>query len=301
MARLGDVPKLLKSVGLLEFARRVWHQVQEDNLFTWAAALAYSWLFAVFPFVLFLLSLIPYLPGQLREDTARNVPRFLTSWLPHEAAQTLIENFKVEEHVKEFLNQQRRNFVMYAGLLIALWAASGGMSATMSALDKCYELDRGRPYYRQRLLAIAMTILVMFLLLLVVCLLPVGSLAKDWVIAHNQIARDNPILIVFNIVRWILALVFMFGVLAIVYYKGPSIKHHFHWITPGAAFSVVVWLLLGVGFRIYMDRMGDKGVTLHPSATFSTGSGGRVPVFRKVFKASARVWVASSPRSFKVR
>src|SRR5205809_6368565 len=62
MARLSDLPKVFSSVGVVGFARRVWAQVVEDNLFTWAAALAYSWLFAVFPFLIFLLTLLPYLP-----------------------------------------------------------------------------------------------------------------------------------------------------------------------------------------------------------------------------------------------
>ena len=256
---MGDVPKLLKSVGVLEFGRRVWRQVQEDNLFTWAAALAYSWLFALFPFVLFLLSLIPYLPSNLRNQAQRDLPHFLTGWLPKDAARTVLENFKIEEHVREFLNQDRRGFVLYTGLLVALWAASGGMAATMSALDKCYELDRGRPYHRQRVLAILMTIIVMLLLLLVACLLPIGSIVKDWLVLKRHVPPTHPILLLFNIVRWIFALAFMFSVLAIVYYKGPNIKHHFHWVTPGAAFSVSVWILLGMGFRIYMDRVGDKG------------------------------------------
>ena len=64
MPRLSDVPKVARSVGVLPFAKRVWAQIAEDNLFTWAAALAYSWLFAVFPFLLFLLTLLPYLPAE---------------------------------------------------------------------------------------------------------------------------------------------------------------------------------------------------------------------------------------------
>jgi len=64
MPRLSDVPQLVKSVGVVPFAKRVWGQVADDNLFTWAAALAYSWLFAVFPFFLFLLTLLPYLPPE---------------------------------------------------------------------------------------------------------------------------------------------------------------------------------------------------------------------------------------------
>ena len=261
MARLGDVPKLLQSVGVLEFGRRVWRQVRDDNLFAWAAALAYAWLFALFPFILFLLALIPYLPSRFHHSAEREVPDIIRYWLPKEAAHTLLDNVDVQGHVREFLTQHPHGFVLYSGLLIALWAASGGISATMSALDKCYEIDRGRSFYSQRLLAIAVTIAVMVLLLLVACLLPIGSVARDWVFYKypNWIHPDSPVLVIFNVIRWALAIAFMMTVLAIIYYIGPSIKHHFYWITPGSVFSICVWIILGVGFRIYMDRMGDKG------------------------------------------
>lgn len=256
MARLGDVPKLLQSVGAIEFARRVFRQVREDNLVTWAAALAYSWMFALFPFLLFLLALIPYLPQAWHEKAHRNVDEFVIRWLPKDAAQTLRDN--IEGNVNSLLHQPR-GFVLYGGLVIALWAASGGMSATMSALDRCYELDRGRPYYRQRAWAIGMTILMMLFLLAVACLLPLGSALRDWVVQHGLINARHPALLVFDIVRWILAVAFLFSTLAVVYYKGPSIKHHFHWLTPGALFVVTVWVLLGVAFRYYMDRFGFRG------------------------------------------
>lgn len=256
MARLSDVPKLFQSIGPLEFARRVWGQINDDNLFAWAAALAYSWLFAVFPFLLFLLSLIPYLPKDRRDEVQRNVRHFLMQWLPHEAARTLREN--IEGNINNLLHQSK-GLLLYTGLLIALWAASGGMASTMAALDRCYELDRGRPFYRQRLLAIAMTVVVMILLLSVGALLPVGSAVRAWVVARNLLDANHPLLMVFDIARWVLALLFMFLVLALIYYKGPSVKHHFYWVTPGAVFCVVVWLLLGLGFRMYIDRIGGRG------------------------------------------
>jgi membrane protein len=255
MARLGDVPKLFRSVGAVEFARRVWRQVNEDNLVTWAAAIAYSWLFALFPFVLFLLSLIPYLPQQYRKDAKVNVDTILTRWLPQDAARTLRQN--IEGNVDNLLHQPK-GFLLYTGLIVSLWAASGGISATMSALDKCYELDRGRPYYKQRALAIVITVLVMILLLAVACLLPVGSAVRAWVVQHGVIDEGRGVLILFDVVRWALAMGFLLSVLAIIYFKGPSIKHHFHWLTPGAVFVVTVWVLLGVGFRLYMDHIGSR-------------------------------------------
>ena len=256
MARLRDVGTLLKSVGPFEFARRVWHQVNDDNLFAWAAALAYSWLFALFPFLLFLLALIPYLPRARRDQAQHTVHHFLNEWLPHEASRTIREN--IEGNVSNILHQPR-GWLLYLGLLIALWAASGGMAATMNALDKCYELDRGRPFYRQRLLAIGMTVAVMIMLLIVAFLLPVGGIVRDWFVNHSWIRSNHPALILFDISRWFLAIIFLLGVLGMLYYKGPSIRHRFHWLTPGAVFCISVWILLGFVLRFYMDKMGERG------------------------------------------
>ena len=255
MARLRDVPKVVRSIGLFAFAKRVWFQINEDNLFTWAAALAYSWMFAVFPFLLFLLSLLPYLPLELRARAETGINDYLHNLptLPREAADTIWNN--IEGNLKSLLHQPK-GFVLYFGLVLALWAASGGMSATMSALDKCYELERGRPFHKHRLLAIGLTILVLLLLLIVVCLLPVGTAVRDFCVSHGLLALRSPALIIFDAARWILALLFLFLALGIIYYKGPSIRHHFYWITPGSVFCIVVWVVLGVGLRVYVARMG---------------------------------------------
>lgn len=66
MARLRDIPHVVKTVGPWTFAKRVYNQTWEDNLLVWAAALAYSWLFALFPFLIFCLSLIPFMPDRLK-------------------------------------------------------------------------------------------------------------------------------------------------------------------------------------------------------------------------------------------
>jgi membrane protein len=256
MAQLRDVPKLLKAVGPLEFLRRVWKQIHDDNLFSWAASLAYSWLFALFPFMLFLLALIPYLPEKLRHYAENFVDDTLQTYLAAEAARTIRDN--IQGNVKNLLHQPR-GLVLYAGLLIALWAASGGVSATMSALDKCYELDRGRPFYKQRLMAIVMTVATIFILVLVAALLPIGSILRDWVVRSQVLTVGSHALLVFDISRWLLSIVFLLLVLGMIYWKGPAIRHRFHLITPGAVFCVTFWVLAGLVLRYYMDRMGERG------------------------------------------
>ena len=68
MARLRDIPHVARNVGPWTFAKRIYNQTMEDNLLSWAAALAYSWLFALFPLLIFCLSLVPLLPGAVKPD-----------------------------------------------------------------------------------------------------------------------------------------------------------------------------------------------------------------------------------------
>lgn len=255
MAQLSDVPKAIAAVGFVPLVRRVWEEVNKDSLFTWAAALAYSWLFAIFPFFIFLLALVPYLP-EYTKARAKHEIQGLVNELPRKAADVLWRN--IDENLDNLLHQPKGH-LLYIGLAVALWAASGGMSMTIAALDRCYELERGRPFYRHRLVALLMTIAVAALLLMVVCLLPIGSLIKTWVVHRGLFRADSPEMIAFDIARWVLSVVLMVSVLALIYYTGPNVRHRFHILTPGTVFCVVVWILLGLLFRFYVDRIGMRG------------------------------------------
>jgi membrane protein len=97
------------------------------------------------------------------------------------------------------------------------------------------------------------------MLMLVACLLPVGSAIKIWVIRFGYATRLSFPIVAFDIVRWALSLLFMMLLLSIMYYKGPAVKHRFHLLSPGAVFSVLVWVILAMAFRVYVDRVGEKG------------------------------------------
>src|SRR3982751_1114094 len=213
MARLNDLPKVFATVGAFGFAKRVWGQVVEDNLFTWASALAYSWLFAVFPFMIFVLSLLPYLPAHTKDQARTEIDQFVHQ-LPEQAAETIWQN------VTSVLDKPKGGLLI-VGLGVAVWAASGGMATTMAALDKCYELDQGRPFYKQRPLALLLTLVVATLMILVVVLLPIGTAVRTWVIKRGYITDTNLALVVlFDFARWALALLFMVSALTLVYHFG---------------------------------------------------------------------------------
>ena len=171
MARLRDVPAVLRAVGPWTFVKTVYREIGEDNLFTWGAAMAYSWLFAVFPFFIFLVTLVPYLPEEWRQEAERQLAIAVYK-LPKSAADTLWINLYPK--IQSILHESKGG-LLTIGAAVTLFAASGGMAMTMQALDKCYDVDKPRPFYRQRPLAVALTAIVATLIISVIILVPVVS------------------------------------------------------------------------------------------------------------------------------
>jgi membrane protein len=306
MARLRDVPSVLRHCGPLAFLKRLNKEINEDNLFTWASALAYSWLFAIFPFFIFLLTLIPLLPLTWREE-ARTQIEFAVYQLPADARDT------VKSYLDPKLDQilfQQKSGIRIIGLLITVWAASGGMAATMAALDKCYDVPETRPFWIHRPLAVGLTILVGTLILVVIVLLPIGTIVTNQLTAGTErLLRMTPAsrpttqqtaatsrpaelsatapaatqeastrpallagpvakpaefqlwLVLWQVARYGLALMLLLGIVAVIYHFGPNVNQRWKFLTPGSAFTVGVWLLLGVVFRVYVDRFGKYGET----------------------------------------
>jgi membrane protein len=261
MALLSDVPKVLRAYGPWGFTKRVWEEVEDDHLFTWAAALAYSWLFAIFPFMIFLMTLLPYLPAEMKATAFDEIRGMVYQVFPEPAANAFWGN--IEQAVRNLLDQKEGKLVpRLLGLGLALWAASGGMAMSMTALDMCYEVHRGRPFYINRPLAIGMTIVVALFLLMVVCLLPIGTFVRKWLLQHHEWWRDKQeLLVLFDLIRWPLAVLFLIAALSVLYQKGPSIKRRWTWITPGGVFCVAVWIGLGLLFRLYVTKYGKYNET----------------------------------------
>src|SRR5690606_27815892 len=134
---------------------------------------------------------------------------------------------------------------------------------SMSAVAKCYDVD-ARPIYIQRPLAMVLTVVVVLLILTVLLLLPVASALRAWVLANPEYLRYIGgvwVLVVVDMIRFVLALLLMFAALSVIYYFGPPIKQTYHFITPGAIFVVIGWLVLGWGFKWYVTHFANYNAT----------------------------------------
>jgi membrane protein len=192
--------------------------------------------------------LIPYLPADVKSHVEGPL-KSAVDVLPPPAAAMVWQNVYSVMH-------QPHTGLLSVGILVTIWAASGGMNMTISALDRCYDVANPRPFYRQRPLAVGLTIVVATMILAVLILLPVGTAVTNFVRRRNIYGISEGMIVAWNIGRYSLALILMLGVLAILYYFGPSVKQHFRIFTPGSVFTIAVWLLLGFLFRLYVNKFG---------------------------------------------
>lgn len=241
-------------VSPLAFLMRVNQEISDDGLFIWAAALAYSWLFAIFPFFIFLLTLVPYVPHRITDHAEAPVYAAIDRTLPPNTAETLKSNISSVIH-------QTHTGLLSFGIIVTIWAASGGMNMTLSAMERIYDVPKPRPFYRQRPLAVVLTLFVALAVVSVLVLLPVGSVVTHYIERHTVLQISRGVLVLWNVARWALALVLMFAIVAILYYFGPSVKQRFRPISPGAVFTVAAWVILGILFRVYVVHFGKYDKT----------------------------------------
>ncbi|QOV89116.1 YihY/virulence factor BrkB family protein [Humisphaera borealis] len=252
MARLRDVPNVVRTMSFTGLARKLWTEIEQDAIFTWASSLAYSWIFALFPFMIFLLSLAPYMPGSAKQDALKELEPAIRQTVSGEVADQLVRN------VHDVMQNTQGGLLSF-GLLLALWGASGGMTMTMTALDKAYEVESERSFLKHRLVAIGLTIAVIVLVLIVLVLLPVGGA----VVRHfkDQAVLGDVAALAVNIFRYVLAILLLLACVSLIYYFGPNIKQRWHTVTPGAVLTVALWILMGFGFGFYVSNFGSFNKT----------------------------------------
>jgi membrane protein len=257
MARLRDVPVVLRTVGPIPFLKRIVREILDDNLFTMAGGLAYAWLFAIFPFLIFLLNMLPKIVravGGKLEDAQEGITLFLKGALPDPAAEMLLQN--MNRPIMRTLERPSA-FAAAISLGIALWAASKGVGVTMAAMERCYELERGRAFYTRRPMAFGLTLMLTGLVFALVLLLPAGAVVKGFIVEH-ALDVSGWTLFAFDIVRGLLAVAVVLLILALLYHFGPGVRHRWTYLSPGSVFVLATWVLVGLAFRYYVNHFGKE-------------------------------------------
>jgi membrane protein len=239
----------LGGLSVKEFARRVIAEIQKDDCFVFAAALAYYFLFALFPFFLFLTALLAYLP---LPDLMGPIMDYLSRVMPGEALGLIQENLQA-------IASQPRGGLLSFGILAALWTSSSAIVGIADALNHAYNVEEGRPFWKLRGMAILLTIGLSIFMISSIVLLMFGPQIGRWL--ADFVGLGDVFEIAWNILRWPLILFMVITAIALIYYFAPDVEQSWKWITPGSVFAVTLWLLASLGFSYYVNNFGEYDKT----------------------------------------
>jgi membrane protein len=245
----------LQGVPVRVVAMRTWKSMFADRIFGHAAELGFYFLFALFP-TLFSASSVLGLAARSAQQFYDRLLDYLALVIPTAALGTVLETFN---ETTAAASSGKLTF----GLIAAIWSASVGISAVQDTLDVVYKVENGRSYFVARLYAIAITIVLVFLVTGgLTSLLGADYISK---LAHRSIHHDFLAMaasVSVTVVAWIVATLLLALSFAVIYYWAPSVKRRrWHWLTPGGAIGIVGWLIASLGFRAYLHYSHTYSIT----------------------------------------
>jgi membrane protein len=228
-----------------ELLKRTAKDANEDDCLGLAAQLAYYFFFALFPALLFVLALVSFLP------LTRFADQIVAALDPIAPAQVL-----------EFLRQQLERIsnadsggILTIGVLGAIWSSSAALVAIISSLNRAYDIEEARPWWRVRLTAIALTLALAVLGLASFILIVMGPTILGHVAASLGLGRAFEW--TWMILQWPVAFFLVSTAIGLIYYFAPDAEQEWVWVTPGAVAATVLWVLASLAFKLYVSNFAD--------------------------------------------
>ena len=246
-------PSIWKLGGLTwrELGKRLWVEILESDLFTRAAALSFYFLLALFPLLLFLTALLGYFADsgtELRE----NLHSYLGGVVPRSASELIYTTISE-------INKGTGSGKLSFGLIVSLLFASSGMGAVSETLNAAYGVRESRPWWKVRLITIGLTVALAVLILSALILMFYGGEIGEAV--SNHFGLSNAFTFAWGVLQWPIVLAFMLLALALIYHFAPDLYHQkWHWVTPGSAVGLSIWILVSLCFRIYLRYLNTYSV-----------------------------------------
>ncbi len=242
----------LSGLTIKKVARRVWNEIQEDDVFGAAAKLAYFFLLALFPLLIFLTSIIGLILGS-GTGVRHALFHYLSQVMPASAFDL------IDKTMLEVSNSSGAGKLSF-GLLATLWASASGVGAMMESLNNAYDATETRPWWKKRLIALALTIALSILIIGAVVVIFGGSKIAEHLGATYGFS--DAFVITWKILQWPIALAFMLLAFALIYYFAPDLRDQdWKWLTPGSAIGVALWLLVSFAFKGYLHFFNSYSKT----------------------------------------
>lgn len=222
-------------------------RAQQHDATGLAAQLAYYFLLSLFPFLIFAITLLGY-----TAIDANDILELIARYAPGQTAEL------IEGGIRNVLENKHTGLLSF-GIIATIWTASNALNAIIQALDHAYDVEESRSFSKTRVLAVLLTFLMIFVIL-VSLLLPVfGRMIGLFI--FSILGIPSAFFLIWNLIRWMLSFFVMAGAFVCLYYFAPNRRMTIKEVTAGAIFSTIGWQLASLGFSYYVENFGNYTAT----------------------------------------
>jgi membrane protein len=227
-------------------------EFQKDECTDLAAALTYFGVLSIFPGLLAVVSLLGVFGRG--EETTETLVGFLEDYGPAELVQLLADP------IRQLTSGTGAGLAFFAGIIGALWTASGFVGAFGRAMNRIYEVTEGRPIWKLRPINVLVTlVMVIIVVVMMMILVMSGGIAEA---VGEAIGLGQTALMVWNIAKWPLLVVLAITLIALLFYATPNVRQpKLRWLTPGAVIALLAMALAGVAFVFYVSNFSKYNAT----------------------------------------
>lgn len=230
----------------IRFTKDMINRINEADVMGLSAQLAYFFLLSLFPFLLFLVTLLGFLPINVEEFLD-----MISTYLPGEVVEMIESNLT-------YLVNNRSGSLLSVSILGTLWSASNGFNAIAKSFNKAYQVEVGRSFILNRLIAFAL----MFLLIIVVAVALLFSVFGK-VIGEKLfgVFGLEDLIRSWDLIRYTTSSITFFIAFFILYKIAPNKKVKAKYVIWGTLFTTILWQISSLGFSYYVNTLGNYSAT----------------------------------------
>jgi len=240
--RLDNIHLRKKEVSIYKILENLFTNINNDDILHKASSVAFSFTLAVFPAVIFLFSLIPYIP----------IPNIRTVLIDLVGEVHMLD--QVSQTIHDVVNKPRGDLLSFS-VLLSLFLSTNGMMELAQTFNKIYKTIEKRGYWITRLFATLLTVVLGVVLFFSIILLTVGNIALEFMVREGFLAQDFLFYSILFMKFIGLFLLFLFTISAI-YYFGPALHNRWRFISIGSVIATFLSLLVSYFFSFYITNFG---------------------------------------------